>query len=386
MSTSSSDDPPGPRRIFELGDQALEVATHPSSSLFAASLINGEVVCLSYPPDPDTSSVDEEDSEKGQEAFRIKEHKKSCRSLDFSMDGADRSWNSVDVSTGKIIHSELRSHEKGINRIRCLNERMIATGDDDGVVKIWDQRTHQAVQTYHDNEDFISSFAFQPQKKQLLAAGGDGYLSVFDIRKPNLVARSDNLDDELLSVQIIKNGKKVVVGTQDGVLAFFTYGNWGDINDRFVGHPSSVDALCKVDEDTVLSGSSDGLIRVCGLLPNRMYGVVGAQDMPVECLTMDHSRQWLLSLGHDDLVRFWDVKFLTHEEDEQCEEQGDTLATGEATESKKRSVEGEPQDVSKPGPANDLLPSKKKKKAARIEAKERTEKAVQDQASFFSDL
>lgn len=36
-----------------------------------------------------------------------------------------------------------------------------------------------------------------------------------------------------------------------------------------------MDALLKYDEDTVLTGSSDGLIRVVSLQPNKMLGVLG---------------------------------------------------------------------------------------------------------------
>lgn len=41
------------------------------------------------------------------------------------------------------------------------------------------------------------------------------------------------------------------------------------------GHPESVTALLRYDDDSVLSGSSDGLIRVLSLQPNRMLGVLG---------------------------------------------------------------------------------------------------------------
>ena len=57
------------------------------------------------------------------------------------------------------------------------------------------------------------------------------------------------------------------------------------------GHPSSVDALVAFDEDTVLTGSQDGLIRVISILPNRMVGVVGEHgDFPVEALALSHDR------------------------------------------------------------------------------------------------
>jgi len=48
------------------------------------------------------------------------------------------------------------------------------------------------------------------------------------------------------------------------VLGVFSWGDWGDITDRFPGHPHSIDTMLKLDDDTVFTGSSDGLIRfVC---------------------------------------------------------------------------------------------------------------------------
>lgn len=45
------------------------------------------------------------------------------------------------------------------------------------------------------------------------------------------------------------------------------------------------------DEDTVLTGSQDGLIRIISILPNRMLGVVGEHgDFPVEALALSHDR------------------------------------------------------------------------------------------------
>ncbi len=36
-----------------------------------------------------------------------------------------------------------------------------------------------------------------------------------------------------------------------------------------------MDALVKLDEDTVITGSADGLLRIVSILPNKMIGVVG---------------------------------------------------------------------------------------------------------------
>jgi hypothetical protein len=42
-------------------------------------------------------------------------------------------------------------------------------------------------------------------------------------------------------------------GSQTGLLNIFNYGEWEDYSDRFPGHPSSIDAIVKVDEDTILT-------------------------------------------------------------------------------------------------------------------------------------
>ena len=53
----------------------------------------------------------------------------------------------------------------------------------------------------------------------------------------------------------------MVVGSQEGVIGLFTWGDWDDINDRFLGHPSSIDSIVKIDEDTLCTGAEDGIIR-----------------------------------------------------------------------------------------------------------------------------
>lgn len=48
-------------------------------------------------------------------------------------------------------------------------------------------------------------------------------------------ARSEeDADDELLSVVVAKGGKKVVVGSQSGVLNLYSWGYWKDCSDRWV--------------------------------------------------------------------------------------------------------------------------------------------------------
>ena len=73
-----------------------------------------------------------------------------------------------------------------------------------------------------------------------------------------------------------RSGKKLVVGTQLGILSLWAPSRGLlDHIDRIPGHPASVDAICALDRNTVLTGSSDGLVRVVQLFPHKLLGIIG---------------------------------------------------------------------------------------------------------------
>lgn len=221
---------------------------------------------------------------------------------------------------------------------------LIVTGHEDGGIRLWDSRLcgstanqkNACVMSWEDHEDYISGFDHPPDGMTLLASSADCKLSVLDLRKAihpqqrkAAFRQSDDQEDELLSVRVIKNGKKVVCGTQQGVLAVWSWGTWGDISDRFPGHPASIDALLKVDEDTILTGSSDGVVRLVQIHPDKLLGVLGDHDgFPIEKLQFNSSRKVVGSVSHDNLIRLWDSQMLLDEDDDEDAE-GESAKEGE---------------------------------------------------------
>jgi WD40 repeat protein len=128
---------------------------------------------------------------------------------------------------------------------------------------------------FDDHEGTISDMALNNEKNMLLSASNDGCMGVFDLRKPELYAMSDNFEEDLTALCIVKDEKKVLVSTGEGVINIFTWDWFGDCNDRIIGHPNSVDTMIKFDEDTVITGSEDGLVRAVSVLPNKIIAILG---------------------------------------------------------------------------------------------------------------
>ena len=99
---------------------------------------------------------------------------------------------------------------------------MLASGDDDGGIKLWDVRSRTAAGCLSAHEDFISDLCLAGEQHVLLSTSGDGRLGVWDLRASKLIARSEDSEDELLSCALLKGGRKVVCGSQvrGGVACF----------------------------------------------------------------------------------------------------------------------------------------------------------------------
>ena len=109
----------------------------------------------------------------------------------------------------------------------------------------------------------------------LVTCACDGMLGVFDLRKNELYAMSDNFEEDLTCVSLQKNGSKVLTSTAEGIINIFSWDYFGDCNDRIVGHPGSIDSMIFYDKDTIITGCEDGLVRAVSVLPNKIISILG---------------------------------------------------------------------------------------------------------------
>ena len=178
-------------------------------------------------------------------------------------------------------------------------------------------------------------------------------------------------------------------------------------------HPHSVDALCALpssypsSDNTILTGSSDGLLRVIELLPTRLVGVIADHgDFPIERIAIDHAGEgrWVGSVGHDEVLRLTDLREVLEDEDERDAKAEED--DGEGDTSRDEGDEGAQPDLSlaKSGTANedgsgeeqesgdesDVPKPKKRRKRDEGDLKGRTKKKGKNQVdvdpSFFSGL
>jgi WD repeat-containing protein 55 len=176
-------------------------------------------------------------------------------------------------------------------------------------------------------------------------------------------------------------------------------------------HPHSVDALCALpstypsSQNTILTGSSDGLLRVIELLPTRLVGVIADHgDFPIERIAIDRAGEgrWVGSAGHDEALRLTDLREVLEDEDERGAKAEDEDGEGDASSDeggegpllglslvKSEAADEEGGGEQESGDEPDAAKPRKRRKKGEGDLKGRPQKkknAVDVDPSFFSGL
>ena len=344
------------------------------------------------------------------------------RAVDFACGGAvvcgasaTKNIHVIDLESEKIIQTIDTDDAFGaIHRMRCVDDvfpsqqYMVCTGDDAGSVALWDIRAGSVSANdinaspacrVHSHTDYVSDILSYPQKNAILSVSGDGTLCMMDVRmnaltKPVLKVKhrsEDDADDELLSVCVLRQGSKVVCGTTSGVLNIYSWGYWNDCSDRFPGHPDSVTSIVAIDDETILTGSSDGIIRVLSIQPNKMLGVLGEHsDFDIERIVLSADKSRLASISHDHTIKLWDSGMLLAEDDDDEQDEDDDNDSDDADD--KNNPHEDSWDDSDDDDSDDSGKKRKKKKhgenkgAHKIPSKKNKKGNNDDGGNFFADL
>lgn len=289
--------------IFEAAVNTI--AFHPNQDILAAGDLDGDVFVYSY------SCLEG----GNKELWSSGHHLKSCREAAFSHDGQqlftvskDKSIHILNVEEGRLTKRIPRAHNSPIYSLLLIDENLFATGDESGMLKVWDLRRDAAFMELKQHEEYISDMVIDQNKKMLLTTSGDGTMGVFNIKRRRFDLLSEYQDGDLTSIALMKRGKKVACGSSEGTIYLFNWDGFGATSDRFAVKAESIDCMIPITDNIVCTGSMDGVIRAINILPNRVIGSVGQHPgEPIEQLARSPNGRFLASCAHDQRVKFWDV-------------------------------------------------------------------------------
>ncbi|KAK5109107.1 WD repeat-containing protein jip5 [Meristemomyces frigidus] len=314
---------------------------HPNEPIVSVGLSSGHVATLRLPPVNEQESVDLAPSASSSSilgrrgsngtgvidtAWRTRRHKGSCRTLAYSIDGAqlysagsDGLVKAADLETGKVTGKigVPATRSDGLDApsvLHALSPQTLIVGTDAGALHLFDLRdpapsiplndvaktafiSSRPSQTHYPHtDDYISSLSPIPPSsastsgfsKQWLSTGGTT-LALTDLRRGVLVKSEDQEEILMSSLYITglpakkstgSSGEKALVGGGDGVITLWEKGQWDDQDERITvsREKETVDVMVPVPEGLggvgkkVAVGLGDGKVRFVRLGQNQVVG------------------------------------------------------------------------------------------------------------------
>lgn len=255
-------------------------------------------------------------------------------------------------------------HKYGISAMNVCDENLIATGDDDGLVAVWDMRERKPVHTYHEHGDYVSQLCYFTDVQELVSSSGDTCLGAYDMRAGKIRDFSVKRKDELNCFAFINSSgisnatfiPSIICGTPHGGLPIWKYGSWTRPYDVLERHPAECEAIISFhgentafNHNLILTGACDGLVRVLQMYPVRRNlcqlsardytyshaSVLGSNKSTsggaqhqgnyvvrrtrgqeaITRMRVSHDANLLAVSGTDNIIDFVDIAFLNDEEE-----------------------------------------------------------------------
>lgn len=288
-------------------DHIVDICFHPQRDIIAAASITGDVLVYKY-----TNTETELMS-------TIELHLKACRDIEYNDDGTtlfstakDLSIMLTDVETEKLKRIYENAHEHPVYTMTVIGEHIFATGDDDGVVKLWDLRQSGSTPAFSlkEMEDYVSAIITNRDAKYLVCASGDGSLTTINIPGKKLYVQSEEYDEELTCLGLFKNERKLLTASSKGKMYIFNWGEFGLHSDEFPSFTKkAINCMIPITENVVITGGEDGVLRATSLFPHHHLGVVGQHSLSIEALDISGDGTLIASSSHNNDIKFWNVKY-----------------------------------------------------------------------------
>jgi len=166
-----------------LDNHIMDLKFSPNANVIALGEVTGHIRIYSY------------NDKETKEQLTFDFHTESCRAIEFSPDGSLIYTGSADksmavITNGSMAGRILEAHPCPIHTICHLEDNnIIASGDDDGMIRIWDLRQaaggkkHAIIMEFAEHEGSIAQMDYRKDLNQIVSASCDGMLGVFDLRK-----------------------------------------------------------------------------------------------------------------------------------------------------------------------------------------------------------
>jgi len=212
-----------------------------------------------------------------------------------------------DMRSGRLLSTfkEHLDHSPGLAVSR--DDRYIATGGLDHLVKVWDLSRPAATIVVSGSTQALWHVQFSTDGLRVLTCSGDGYAALWDSHTGKRLSAVRASEGRLPCAILSHDGTLLVTSDMQGAVKLWNVGSGRLIRD-FVGHSRAVNSMAFSADDRQLFTASDDQTAIqwevaTGRLLTRFTG----QKQSVEALDLSADGKRLVTGSDDHTANVWDV-------------------------------------------------------------------------------
>jgi len=213
----------------------------------------------------------------------------------------------IDAQNGDVVWTLGGESSYAVSAIEwSLDGSLLAIGDVDGEIRIWDHNTGVLSGLFRGFKYHVSCISWSPDGLKIAAGSWDNTVGVWDINTGIMLHHFDGHQEPVESVAWSPSGDSLVSTSWDSTVKIWNIQN-GSEEILLEGHNDWVNSVAWNTNNTLVTGSHDGTVRYWDTQSGENTLIIDNHVSSLSSLAWSPDSTLLASGGRDGRIRFWDV-------------------------------------------------------------------------------
>ncbi|MCL1475265.1 NB-ARC domain-containing protein [Argonema antarcticum] len=189
--------------------------------------------------------------------------------------------------------------------------KLLATGDVDGEIRLWQVANGQLLFTHHAHADWVFSVAFSPDGKTLASGSADQTIKLWDISNLDNIQQRLTLNGEgghtnsIRSIAFSPDGQTLASGSVDATVNLWDISTSKCVN-TLRGHSKGIWSIAySPDGKTLVSGSDDTTLKLWDISSGECLNTLTGHRFSVLSVAFSPDGKTIASGSFDATVKLW---------------------------------------------------------------------------------
>lgn len=189
------------------------------------------------------------------------------------------------------------------------NGKLLASGDKNGVIKLWDLSSGREIKTLSKHSLGVSDISFSPSGNLLVSGGTDSSIKIWNVIDGRELMNLYGGSHSIISVIFSADEKKLISASLAGGIKLWDVATGKELK-TFKGHTDYILSMTlSPDGETLATGSKDETIRLWSIKTGKLLKTISGQSGGIGSLSFNSDGRILASGGYyENFIKLWDVK------------------------------------------------------------------------------